>query len=69
MADTTRDELLAEAALILEQEGWLLARWLHENPHSSRLKQFATRYKEWQDKVTEYRKEHPEDWTEPPDNS
>ena len=64
----SRQALEAEAALILEQEGWVLVRLSRESP-SGRLRQFAERYQAWQDKVKEFRAAHPEQWPEPPDNS
>lgn len=63
----SKDELLAEAAFILEQEGWLIGRAAHEIG-SRRLAAFEKRYQEWREKVKEFRKLNP-DWKEPPDNS
>jgi hypothetical protein len=67
-----KDELLAEAALILEQEGWLLERMYRETS-SARIRSFNDRYKAWQRKVVEARLQGPLEatgmWPEPPDNS
>ncbi len=60
--------LLEEAALILEQEGWLLQR-LAQETGSGRLRRFFRRYEAWQTKVNAWRSKHPETWPEPPDNS
>jgi len=43
----TKNELLEQAALILEQEGWLICRYARETG-SGRMRDFADRYKEWQ---------------------
>lgn len=67
-ASMTKQELEAEAAVIFEQEGWLLVRLAREG-HSSRVRRFSERYQEWQAKVNAFRQEHPDEWTEPPDNS
>jgi hypothetical protein len=64
----TKEELLADAAFILEQEGWLVKRHAHENPHT-RMARFSERYAAWQEEVNAFRKEHPGEWPEPPDNS
>ncbi len=65
----SKDELLAEAALILEQEGWLVVRQAHETG-SHRLKKFAARYEVWRAKVAEARRLDPKVmWPEAPDNS
>jgi hypothetical protein len=64
----TKEELLAEAALILEQEGWLVRRHAYENP-LTRMGRFAERYRVWQEKVKAFRVENPEAWPEPTDNS
>ena len=66
-----KEELLAEAALILEQEGWLIRRFAHEIG-SSRLRMFAKRYENWQNQVNEFREQSPENlqnWPIPLDNS
>lgn len=64
----TKQELVDEAAFILEQEGWMLSRFARDTM-SSRLSHFSDRYKAWQEKVKAYRAEHPNEWPEPPDNS
>ena len=64
----TKQEILDEAAFILEQEGWMLSRYANDT-HSSRLGRFSERYKAWEAKVKAYRAEHPNEWPEPPDNS
>jgi hypothetical protein len=64
-----RQSLLENAALILEQEGWLLGRMVYVSGSSRRLQQFADRYQEWQDQVKAYRDANPGVWPEPPDNS
>ena len=61
--------LLDEAALILEQEGWLLARMVHDGNQSSRLRRLSERSRAWQNKVDAFRAKHPGVWREPPDNS
>jgi hypothetical protein len=66
--EMTKEELLAEGALILEQEGWLIGRFAHETK-SARLKWFFERYQEWQKKVKQFREQFPGEWQEPPDNS
>lgn len=63
-----KDDLLAEAALILEQEGWLTTFYAHET-NSTRLRDFSDRYKEWQEKVDSARNQDPTMWPQPPDNS
>jgi len=60
---------LEEAALILEQEGWLVSRHSREEPRSRRWGDFATRYEAWKARVEMYRGAHPGKWPEPPDNS
>lgn len=65
----TRTEIEAEAALILEQEGWMIARASHEQPSYNRLKRFAERYTNWMKTVGDYRARNPESWPDPPDNS
>ena len=65
---TTKEELVLEGALILEQEGWLVQRMAREYP-SRRIEAFADRYFEWQQKVNSFRKEGNSDWPVPPDNS
>ena len=62
--------LLEEAALILEQEGWLVERAGYDTG-SSRMRRFGERYRAWQTKVDEFRKSTPqaEAWPKPPDNS
>jgi hypothetical protein len=64
-----RTEIEAEAALILEQEGWMIARASHEQPSYNRLKRFAERYTNWMKTVGDYRARNPESWPTPPDNS
>jgi len=61
----TKEGLIAEGALILEQEGWLLVR----ASDSSRMRAFAQRYVTWQQKVQAWRAENPTLWPEPSDNS
>lgn len=63
-----KEKLEAEAALILEQEGWLAGLFAHELGNN-RLRRFAERYTEWQNKVNEFREKFPTEWPEPPDNS
>ena len=67
----TKDELLAECALILEQEGWLIGRAVHSEwgAGNSRMRRFYDRYQAWQNKVNEFRKNNPGVWDVPPDNS
>jgi len=64
----TKQELLDQAAFILEQEGWLVGRAARDTG-SSRLRQFHERYAEWQAKVKLFREQHPGEWAIPPDNS
>jgi hypothetical protein len=64
----TKEELLAEGAFILEQEGWLIWRYVRET-ESRRLRNFAERYQEWRNKVKQFREQFPGEWQEPPDNS
>ncbi len=64
-----RQQLLETAALILEQEGWLLGRMVYEGGVGRRILQFSERYREWQDQVQAYRTQHPGAWPEPLDNS
>lgn len=64
----TKDELLAQAAQILEQEGWLVERMAREAV-SHRLDSFAERYRLWQQEVDAYRALNPDAWLAPPDNS
>ena len=59
-------DLQLEAALILEQEGWLLSSAM---PTSSRMRRFAYRYESWQRRVKEVRQTNPAAWPEPEDNS
>jgi len=63
----TKQELLEAAALILEQEGWVIERFAYENC-SSRLNHLAKRYRDWQNQVNQARAEGQE-WPVPPDNS
>lgn len=64
-----RQYLLEQAALILEQEGWLLARMTHDGVGGRRVAQFRDRFEEWRQKVKEFRNQNAEVWPEPPDNS
>ena len=64
----SKEELQAEAAFILEQEGWQLSRWARDTG-SARLRRFAERYEAWQAKVKALRKSGAQEWPEPPDNS
>jgi hypothetical protein len=64
----TKEELIMEAALILEQEGWLADRFAYELKNS-RLRRFAERYINWQKKVNDFRNNFPNEWPIPPDNS
>lgn len=64
----TKQKLIEEAAFILEQEGWV-AEMLAREIGNSRLRRFGERYRQWQNKVKEFRKENPTEWEEPPDNS
>lgn len=67
---STKDELLEEAAEILEQEGWLVGRHAHElSGSSARWNAFSKRYSSWQEKVNQARKQGLDMWPEPPDNS
>lgn len=61
--------LLSEAALILEQEGWLIERLIHEQSTGSRFKRFAERYRQWQENVDGFRALYPDAWPPPPDSS
>ena len=63
----TKDKLLAGAALILEQEGWIVESSAREYG-SRRLRAFADRYTAWQQAVDKFRTQNPE-WIKPPDNS
>jgi hypothetical protein len=65
---TTRQELEAEGAYILEQEGWVIQRVAHET-RTRRTTQFAERSADWQRRVNEFREQNPEAWPAPPDNS
>jgi hypothetical protein len=62
----TKEKLMEEAALILEQEGWLIERCAHETG-GSRLRRFSERYKDWQSKVKSFREQDLNVWPEPPD--
>jgi hypothetical protein len=64
----TREELFKEAVIILEQEGWLAGFYAYQTG-SRRLEEFAERYKDWQNKVDEARKQDLEIWDKPEDNS
>jgi hypothetical protein len=64
----TKEELESEAALILEQEGWLLTRLARET-NSARLRRLAERYESWLASVSAFRVLYPGRWPEPPDNS
>ncbi len=64
----TKEELLSQAALILEQEGWLIQRMARESA-SHRLDSFAERYRHWQQELDAFRALNPDAWLEPPDNS
>ncbi len=64
-----RQPLLEEAALVLEQEGWLLGRMQHEGRGGGRINQFADRHKQWLEKIKAFRVQNPNTWPEPPDNS
>lgn len=67
--ESIKDELLLEAATILEQEGWLVCRQAND-VSSHRWSNFAERYTEWQQKVRQAREADPDAmWQEPPDNS
>jgi hypothetical protein len=65
---TCRRDLEAQAALILEQEGWLVGRQAHESG-SSRMTAFNDRIVAWRRELQEFRANHPSEWPEPPDNS
>jgi hypothetical protein len=68
-AFTERLLLEREAALILEQEGWIVERTAHETS-SRRMRAFGERYRAWQAKVDQFRAANPEPtWPKPPDNS
>jgi hypothetical protein len=64
----TKQELLEQAAYILEQEGWLIGRAARDTG-STRLKQFYERYAAWQAEVRALREAQPGEWAAPPDNS
>jgi hypothetical protein len=64
-----RNHLLEQAALILEQEGWLLARMTHDGVGGNRVARFRDRFEAWQQKVREFRDHNAGVWPEPPDNS
>jgi hypothetical protein len=64
----TKQSLLEDGAFILEQEGWMLARWARETS-SSRIRQFSERYEAWVSRVRAFREANPGVWKEPPDNS
>lgn len=68
---STRQELEAEGAYILEQEGWLLGRAVNSEwgAGQGRMRSFWERYADWQRRVKEFRAQNPEAWPEPPDNS
>lgn len=68
---TTRQELEAEGAYILEQEGWLLGRAVNSEwgAGQRRMRSFWERYADWQRRVNEFRAQNPDVWPEPPDNS
>jgi hypothetical protein len=68
IAEVVAAELRAEAALILEQEGWLIGRAAHETK-SARFSDFYDRYRSWREKVKAFRASNPNAWPEPPDNS
>jgi hypothetical protein len=64
-----KEQLLAEAALILEQEGWLVTRIARESG-GHRIRAFSARYEAWQAKVAALRLCSPDDhWPAPCDNS
>ena len=65
----TKEELVAEGVLILEQEGWIVERLAHEAGSGRRVRAFAERYTEWQQKVNEFRRTGAVMWPAPPDNS
>jgi hypothetical protein len=67
-AEVVAAELKAEAALILEQEGWLIGRAARDMP-SARLEWFDERLRSWLEKVKAFRAANPNTWPEPPDNS
>ena len=68
---TTRQELEAEGAYILEQEGWLLDRAVNSEwgAGQRRMRSFFERYDDWRRRVKEFREQNPGAWPEPPDNS
>lgn len=65
----TRTEIEAEAALILQQEGWMIERTSKDYPFDTRFSRFAERYRNWMKTVGDYRTSHPGSWPTPPDNS
>lgn len=65
----SKEELIAEGVLILEQEGWLVSLAASNNASRSRLSRFAERYEAWQSKVKRFREANPDQWPAPPDNS
>jgi hypothetical protein len=67
-AELVAAELRAEAAFILEQEGWLVGRYARDI-HSMRLTIFFERFSSWLEKVKAFRVANPNAWPEPPDNS
>lgn len=68
---STRQELEAEGAYILEQEGWLLGRAVNSEwgAGQRRMRSFFERYDDWQHRVREFREQNSGVWPEPPDNS
>jgi hypothetical protein len=68
---TTRQELEAEGAYILEQEGWLLGRAVNSELGAGqrRMRSFFERYDNWQQRVNEFRQQNPGAWPVPEDNS
>lgn len=68
VAMATKNEFLEEAAVILEQEGWLISRYARDTG-SNRLRRFAERVDKWQDAVDAFRLVQPDEWPRPPDNS
>ncbi|MCK9567895.1 hypothetical protein M0R72_02960 [Candidatus Pacearchaeota archaeon] len=67
----TKEELMADGAYILEQEGWLIDRAANSEygAGNRRLMSFSERYVDWQRRVKEFRQQNPGVWPEPPDNS
>jgi hypothetical protein len=67
----TKEELIAEGALILEQEGWLINRVVYSEcgAGNGRMRNFSDRYTQWQVRVNEFRDQHPGEWPVPEDNS